>query len=98
MAAAEKLLPALAETLHVPPRRDLSFYLVLFVAVLPIWSIVPLSWAFVAYSLLYQNVSDLLHRENALTYDSLRRKQKTISTVCKRVRVVVNTKKDDEKG
>ncbi|RDX55582.1 hypothetical protein OH76DRAFT_1468814 [Lentinus brumalis] len=49
--SAEKLVPALAETLHAAPRRDFSFYLVLFVAVLPIWSVVPLSWAFVAYAL-----------------------------------------------
>ncbi|KAI0719588.1 hypothetical protein C8T65DRAFT_706265 [Cerioporus squamosus] len=51
--SAEKLIPALAETLHTPPRRDLSFYLVLFVAVLPIWSLVPLSWGFVVYALHY---------------------------------------------
>ncbi|THH15209.1 hypothetical protein EW146_g5239 [Bondarzewia mesenterica] len=33
------------------PRRDLSFYAVLFFAVLPVWSVPPLSWAFVLYSL-----------------------------------------------
>ena len=51
--SAEKLLPAVAETFHVPPRRDMTFYLVLLVAVLPIWSIVPLSWAFVIYTVHY---------------------------------------------
>ncbi|KAI1795198.1 hypothetical protein LXA43DRAFT_993885 [Ganoderma leucocontextum] len=51
--ASEKLLPAVGETLHTPPRRDLSFYFVLLVAVLPIWSVVPLSWAFVIYALHY---------------------------------------------
>lgn len=51
--ASEKLLPAVAETLHSPPGRDLSFYLVLFVAVIPIWSVVPFSWAFVIYALHY---------------------------------------------
>lgn len=48
---AEKLVVDLAEKLHTPARRDLTFYLVLFFAVLPIWSIVPLSWAFVIYAL-----------------------------------------------
>ncbi len=51
--ASEKLLPAVVDTLHTPPGRDLSFYLVLFVAVLPIWSVVPFSWAFVIYALHY---------------------------------------------
>ncbi|KAI0750717.1 hypothetical protein C8Q80DRAFT_1153583 [Daedaleopsis nitida] len=54
--ATEKLLPAVAETLHASPRREISFYVVLLVAVLPIWSIVPLSWAFVAYALHYRLV------------------------------------------
>jgi hypothetical protein len=31
--------------------RTLSFFLVLTIAVLPLWSIVPLSWFFVIYSL-----------------------------------------------
>nr|VWO95213.1 Cellulose-growth-specific protein [Ganoderma boninense] len=51
--ASQKLLPAVADSLHTPPGRDLSFYLVLFVAVLPIWSVVPFSWAFVIYALHY---------------------------------------------
>lgn len=41
----------LAEMLHPPRRKTLSFYLVLLIAVLPIWSIVPAAWAFVVYSL-----------------------------------------------
>ncbi|CDO71256.1 hypothetical protein BN946_scf184908.g13 [Trametes cinnabarina] len=49
----EKLVADLAETLHPPPRRDLTFYVVFFVAVLPLWSIVPTSWVFVIYTLHY---------------------------------------------
>ncbi|KAH9899903.1 hypothetical protein C8Q73DRAFT_743742 [Cubamyces lactineus] len=49
----QKLVADLAEKLHTPPTRDLSFYLVLAVGVLPIWSIVPLSWAFMIYTLHY---------------------------------------------
>ena len=49
--ASHKLVPALAESLQAPPRRDFTFYLVLALAVAPIWSIVPLSWAFVVYAL-----------------------------------------------
>ena len=51
--AHSKLGPALPESLHPPPRRDLTFYLVLLVAVAPIWSIVPLSWGYVIYALHY---------------------------------------------
>lgn len=47
----EQSLADLPEKLHLPPRRDLTFWLVLLFAVLPIWSIVPLSWAFVFYAL-----------------------------------------------
>ncbi|KAI9001046.1 hypothetical protein BD414DRAFT_473454 [Trametes punicea] len=53
MSGKEKLVADLAETLHLPPRRDISFFLVLFVGVLPLWSIVPLSWIFVIYALHY---------------------------------------------
>ena len=41
----------LAEKLFTPPRRDWSYYLVLALVVLPLWSVVPLSWAFVLYAL-----------------------------------------------
>lgn len=41
----------IAETFHPPGRRDLSFYIVLILAVIPLWSIAPLSWFFVIYSL-----------------------------------------------
>ncbi|KAK7695883.1 hypothetical protein QCA50_000521 [Cerrena zonata] len=41
----------ITDVLHPPRRRTLSFYLVLLIAVLPIWSIVPGAWAFVIYSL-----------------------------------------------
>ncbi|KAI0832383.1 hypothetical protein BC628DRAFT_1310286 [Trametes gibbosa] len=50
-AKGEKLAADLAERLHTPPTRDLTFYLILILVVLPIWSIVPLSWAFVVYAL-----------------------------------------------
>lgn len=46
-----KLVPEMAESVLLPPQRDLSFYLVLFLAVIPLWSIPPLSWAFVIYAL-----------------------------------------------
>lgn len=46
-----EILEDISEKLHLPRRRDLSFYLVLIVAVLPLWSIAPLSWIFVIYSL-----------------------------------------------
>ena len=49
--ARDKHGPALAESPHAHPGRDLSFYLVLLVAVAPIWSVVPLSWGFVVYAL-----------------------------------------------
>jgi hypothetical protein len=42
----------------IPPRaRDLSFYVVLFFMVIPLWSSVPLSWAFVIRSLFFENLS-----------------------------------------
>jgi len=40
-----------SELTRPPRQRSISFYLVLFVAVVPIWSIVPLSWLFVIYTL-----------------------------------------------
>ncbi|KZT12486.1 uncharacterized protein LAESUDRAFT_668166 [Laetiporus sulphureus 93-53] len=43
---------------QLPParRRDLSFYIVLFVAVIPLWSVIPLSWAYVIYALRSGNI------------------------------------------
>ena len=49
--AAEKAVLDLAEQLHISRRRDITFYVALFVGVIPVWSIVPLSWAFVLYVL-----------------------------------------------
>ncbi len=46
-----KLLEDIAEKPYPPRARDLSFYLVLLFAVLPVWSTVPFSWAFVVYAL-----------------------------------------------
>lgn len=40
-----------AEILHPRPARTFTYWLVLFCAVLPVWSAVPLSWAFVIYAL-----------------------------------------------
>ncbi|KDQ56378.1 hypothetical protein JAAARDRAFT_36545 [Jaapia argillacea MUCL 33604] len=40
---SEKALP--------PRRRDFSFYVVLVCAVIPLWSVIPLSWAFVLHTL-----------------------------------------------
>ena len=50
-AKTANLIEDISEALHLPRQRDLSFYLVLLLAVLPLWSVVPLSWAFVIYSL-----------------------------------------------
>ena len=50
-AKTADIIEDVAERLHTPPQRDLSFYLVLALAVIPLWSVVPLSWAFVLYSL-----------------------------------------------
>ncbi|CCM03181.1 uncharacterized protein FIBRA_05303 [Fibroporia radiculosa] len=46
-----KTVADLAEQIHPRRQRDLLFYIVLVVAVIPLWSIVPLSWAFVIYAL-----------------------------------------------
>ncbi|EKM59225.1 uncharacterized protein PHACADRAFT_249515 [Phanerochaete carnosa HHB-10118-sp] len=56
---AAKIYEDLSEKAHLPRRRDLSFYFVLIIAVLPVWSAVPLSWAFVVYSLYSGNVWSL---------------------------------------
>lgn len=51
------MLHDISET-PIPPRaRDLSFYFVLFFMVIPLWSSVPLSWAFVIHSLFFKNLS-----------------------------------------
>lgn len=41
----------IAEKQDLPRTRQLSFYLVLLFLVAPLWSTIPLSWAFVLYSL-----------------------------------------------
>ena len=46
-----KAVKDLAEVLTLPRQRDLSYYIVLFVAVIPLWLIVPFSWFFVIYAL-----------------------------------------------
>ena len=51
MDAKTSKIKDIAEILHQPRSKTLSFYLVLLIAVLPIWSIVPAAWAFVVYSL-----------------------------------------------
>ncbi len=40
-------LEDIAEKTYPPRTRSLSFYLVLLFVVVPVWSVVPLSWAFV---------------------------------------------------
>lgn len=50
-AKMAEILEDISETVHQHCQRDLSFYLVLILAVLPLWSVVPLSWAFVIYAL-----------------------------------------------
>lgn len=40
-----------AEAIYLPRTRRLSYYLVLLLVVAPVWSFVPLSWAFIIYVL-----------------------------------------------
>ena len=62
----DKKVPDAAE--HVPPprARDLSFYVVLFVAVIPLWLVVPSSWVFVVYVLRTGKIWTLAWRGRAL--------------------------------
>ncbi|GJE84212.1 alpha/beta hydrolase [Phanerochaete sordida] len=55
-AQATEILEDISEKLHLPRRRALSFYIVLIIAVFPLWSVIPLSWAFVVYSLHSGNI------------------------------------------
>ncbi|VDC07292.1 unnamed protein product [Peniophora sp. CBMAI 1063] len=48
--------PCPAELPHLPPTRNLAFYATLVLAVGPLWSIPPLSWTFVLYSLISGSV------------------------------------------
>ncbi|EJD01104.1 uncharacterized protein FOMMEDRAFT_125748 [Fomitiporia mediterranea MF3/22] len=48
----------ISESVSLPRKRDLTFYLVLFFFVGPIWSVVPASWAYVAYSVIHWRVLD----------------------------------------
>lgn len=41
----------ISESQEPQRKRDSSFYVALFCAVLPLWSVVPASWLFVVYSL-----------------------------------------------
>ena len=45
------MLSDISESVPVARRRDLSFYIVLFFFVGPIWAVVPLSWAYAVYSI-----------------------------------------------
>ncbi|KIP10713.1 hypothetical protein PHLGIDRAFT_65260 [Phlebiopsis gigantea 11061_1 CR5-6] len=49
--AEAEILHDIAESLHTSRSRDLSFYIVLILAVIPLWSVVPAAWAFVIYAL-----------------------------------------------
>lgn len=46
----------ISESVPRPGKRDASFYLVFFFFAGPIWSVVPVSWAFVAYSAAYWRI------------------------------------------
>lgn len=50
----EKAAPApatcISELAHPPLPRDLSFYIVLCLTVVPVWSVAPLSWLFVIHA------------------------------------------------
>ncbi|TCD68184.1 hypothetical protein EIP91_011355 [Steccherinum ochraceum] len=41
----------ISEKAHEPRKRTKSFYFVLFFGVIPVWSVIPLSWAYVSYAL-----------------------------------------------
>lgn len=59
----------IAEVPHIPPKRDKSFYLTLFLAVLPVWGVVPLSWLYVLYNLSHwEQAVYTLHRRPLLIY------------------------------
>jgi len=51
MDSKQQKVVDLAEQLLPTRRRDVSFYIILFLAVIPLWSVVPFSWAFVIYAL-----------------------------------------------
>ncbi|KDQ61819.1 hypothetical protein JAAARDRAFT_31292 [Jaapia argillacea MUCL 33604] len=61
----------LSEQPAPPPRRYLSFYIVLIFAVIPLWSIVPLSWAFLVYVIWSGAVGSLSWRARGLFVLSL---------------------------
>jgi hypothetical protein len=65
-AKMAEILEDISEAIHQHPRRDLSFYLVLILAVLPLWSVVPLSWAFVIYTLWTGNIWFLTWKGQAI--------------------------------
>ncbi|KAF9268049.1 hypothetical protein L218DRAFT_918278 [Marasmius fiardii PR-910] len=47
----------ISEVPDAPRKRALSFYLVLVFLVLPLWSFVPFSWAYVIYTIRYSTIS-----------------------------------------
>lgn len=40
----------ISEKEHSPRQRTVDFWFVFFFSVLPVWSVIPVSWAFVAYA------------------------------------------------
>lgn len=59
-------LADLSEIPHQPRTRDISFYIVLFAGVIPLWSVVPLSWIFVVYVLHWGHIWSFSWRGYAL--------------------------------
>lgn len=47
----QQIFDDIAEREHEPRQRTADFWIVLFIGVIPLWSVIPLSWAFVGYSL-----------------------------------------------
>ncbi|KAI0796702.1 hypothetical protein C8Q75DRAFT_710801 [Abortiporus biennis] len=63
---ASHILEDIAEKVHPPRRRDATFYLVLLFAVIPLWSIIPLSWAYVVYVLHTGKIWHLSWKETSI--------------------------------
>ncbi|KAL0576920.1 hypothetical protein V5O48_005066 [Marasmius crinis-equi] len=47
----------ISELLDAPRRRTISYYLVFIFLILPLWSVVPFSWAYVLYTIAYSRIT-----------------------------------------
>ncbi|KAH7914196.1 hypothetical protein BJ138DRAFT_1123730 [Hygrophoropsis aurantiaca] len=65
-AASGETVEDISEIPHPERRRTSSFYIVLFFVVLPLWSVIPLSWFFVTYTLHTGLLSSFKWRGRAL--------------------------------